>query len=115
MILNKPIKLRYLLPVIYIILVIFSWIMVFGMKQAANTYPIIGLSLFIIIFSHLLLIRFIPHIGLWIIDIIYSHEGSNSSIALLVYLGCYFVPIIILFMTGYLLDKLYEIRNTKKS
>jgi hypothetical protein len=105
MILNKPIKLRYLLPVIYIILVIFSWIMVYGMKQALNTYPILGYSSFIIIFSHILLIRSIPSIGPWIRDIIYDHEGSNSSIALLVYLVCYFVPIITLFALGYLIEK----------
>jgi hypothetical protein len=111
-ILKKPIKLRFLFPIIYVVLVIFSWLILMGMKQEANNYLIISVPAFLLLLSDVIVTRYIPFIGAWIVNGVFENKGFVSFLTFII---SKLILILILFMVGYLLDKLYEIKNSKKS
>jgi len=110
-ILKKPIKLRFLLPTIYLLLVIFSWLILLGMKQAVNEYLIISVPSFLLLFSGLFIVRFIPFVGTWIINSALNNKGFAN---LPVFIISYLIPILILFVVGYLLEKLIDRLEKRK-
>lgn len=96
----------------YVVLVVFSWLILIGMKQAANNYLIISVPAFLLLLSDVIVTRYIPFIGTWIINGTFENKGFTSFSAFIV---SKLILILILFIGGYLLDKLYEIKNTNKS